>query len=316
MSYTNPKITFYRTRTFGEKLNTSFEFIRETWKPILRLSFYLILPICLIQAMATNTYMELWISMSKNTSTDEPSSMFLTLIASNGALLLCILAGTSVMSGLVYTLMQMYENRETRLIGIRFADIKTLLIKNTRKLIGSMLLLFFLILFVVGILIGFMVVMTIGSPWTLLLTLPLVFVLIFGLTVPLSYFAPVYIFEDCSFSDALKKAFRYGFSAFIETFCVLIVLGFLSNIISGITTTPWYLVFFIGQLFSAASPELGLTSNPFFVIGSYLLGVLQAYGTYMSIILTITGFSFQYFHIREKHEGISVQSNIQQFEHL
>ena len=40
----------YVKRPFGEKLNASFDFIKENWKQLFKYSTYLILPICLIQA--------------------------------------------------------------------------------------------------------------------------------------------------------------------------------------------------------------------------------------------------------------------------
>ena len=66
MEYPNPKIRFYRERTFGEKLNITFDYLRENWRPLLRFSLYLILPLCLIQSFFLNRFMV-------NTLTDLPS---------------------------------------------------------------------------------------------------------------------------------------------------------------------------------------------------------------------------------------------------
>ena len=50
MESQKPKIAMYVKRPFGEKLNASFDFIKENWKQLFKYSTYLILPICLIQA--------------------------------------------------------------------------------------------------------------------------------------------------------------------------------------------------------------------------------------------------------------------------
>ena len=52
-----PKINFYRERTFGEKLNTTFDYLRHSWRPLLRYSLYFILPLCLVQAFFLNQLM-------------------------------------------------------------------------------------------------------------------------------------------------------------------------------------------------------------------------------------------------------------------
>ena len=50
MESQKPKIAMYVKRPFGEKLNASFDFIKENWKQLLKYATYLILPVCLLQA--------------------------------------------------------------------------------------------------------------------------------------------------------------------------------------------------------------------------------------------------------------------------
>ena len=52
MESQKPKIAMYVKRSFGEKLNASFDFIRENWKLMLKFTTYLLLPLCLIQALS------------------------------------------------------------------------------------------------------------------------------------------------------------------------------------------------------------------------------------------------------------------------
>ena len=51
---TNSKIPLYKERTFGEKFSVTFAFLRQNWKLWLQLSCYLLLPLCLVQALALN----------------------------------------------------------------------------------------------------------------------------------------------------------------------------------------------------------------------------------------------------------------------
>lgn len=57
MESQKPKIAMYVKRNFGEKLSASFDFIKENWKLMLKFTTYLLLPICLIQALSLNGLM-------------------------------------------------------------------------------------------------------------------------------------------------------------------------------------------------------------------------------------------------------------------
>ena len=41
------KVAMYVKRSFGDKMNASFDFIKENWKPLFKFATYLILPLLL-----------------------------------------------------------------------------------------------------------------------------------------------------------------------------------------------------------------------------------------------------------------------------
>ena len=45
MESQKPKIAMYVKRPFGEKLNASFDFLKENWKLLLKFTTYLLLPL-------------------------------------------------------------------------------------------------------------------------------------------------------------------------------------------------------------------------------------------------------------------------------
>ena len=57
MESQKPKIAMYVKRNFGEKLSVSFDFIKENCKLMRKFTTYLLLPICLIQALSLNGMM-------------------------------------------------------------------------------------------------------------------------------------------------------------------------------------------------------------------------------------------------------------------
>jgi hypothetical protein len=307
MEYLKPKIQFYKVRAFGEKLNVSFEFLRETWKPLLKNSVYLILPICLIQAFAMQTYIQSTLSLA-----DGDIAGYTSLLIPYGILVLCALIGSCSLSAMVYSLMQTYDTRENRLEGITFADFKATFLKNAGKMAKMML--FFL---GVGLLVVLIIVLFAAlSPWSLLATIPVFLIGFVAVMIPLSLFSPIYLFEDIPFGVAFKKALRHGFSVWGELFLIMFIFGLLSGIISGVTSIPWYIVVFVGQMFALVEPDTAFNTALWYRTLSYLLAIVQAYGAYLGAILGAVGLAFQYFHIREQKEGISVKADIANFDRL
>lgn len=312
MQFPNPPIRFFKVRTFGEKFNTAFDFLRETWKPLLKFSLYLILPVCLIQAFAMNAYIRFVFSMAAMNTSSEPMGFLFSFLASYGVLILCILLGSCLLSSLVYTLMQEYERRENRLLDITFADFKDHLWQNLRKMVRVTL--FFVGVFIVCMLV--FALLSILSPWTLVLTIPLLLIGMLAFSVPCSIFMPLYIFEDQPFSVALRRAFKYGFSAWGEIFLVILVFGLLGSIVSTVTMIPWYIMVLVKSVFTLAGDDPGITASWGYELILYILGIFQSYGTYLSGIITSVGLAFQYFHLREKKEGLSVNERIAHFDRL
>lgn len=312
MQFPNPKIKFYKIRTFGEKFNATFDFLRETWKPIIKFSLYLILPVCLIQSLAMSAYMRFAFSLGANDFSGGVMGAISSFLMSYGILLLCLIAGSCMLSSLIYTLMQEYERRENRLLDITLADFKSTLLRNLAKMVKATF--FFLGVFILCMIIFGLLIAV--SPWTMVLTIPLLLIGCFIVFIPLSLFTPLYIFEDQPFSVALKRSFKYGFSAWGEIFLVLLVFGLLGSIISTVTMMPWYIMIMIKSVFTLAGEDAGITASWGYEFLVYLLGIVQSYGTYLSAIITSVGMGFQYFHIREKKEGFSVNESIANFDQL
>lgn len=80
MESQKPKVAMYVKRSFGEKLNASFDFIKENWKLLLKFITYLLLPVSLIQALSLNGLMggALKISAVASTTAMAASPSFLS----------------------------------------------------------------------------------------------------------------------------------------------------------------------------------------------------------------------------------------------
>ena len=312
MENKKPRIEFYRQRTFSEKLNVIFEFIRENWKPLLKYSFYLLMPVCLIQSFATNALFDTYISLvSKTTQDNLFNNSLYSVIANYGIMMLCILIGAAIMSGMLYAMMQTYSTRENRLQDVTLNDFKDTLIKNIWKYIRVLLV----AMLAYTLIIGIMAFLAYISIMTFFITIP-IFIVFILLLIPLMMIIPVYLFEhDIKLLAAIKKAWKLGIATFWGMLGLMFVLYIISSVIQTVTMMPWYLTLFVGTIFSLSS-ESAMNQSFIYKFIVYLLGLVQSFGVYVSVIISIIGLAFQYFHAREKVEGITIESNISNFGEL
>ena len=312
MDISTPRIPFYRERTFGEKLNVTFDYLRQSWRPLLRYTLYFILPLCLIQAFFLNELMA-------NTLIDVPvpgqagfGDVVSRVLSHAVGVYCCYIAGYILLSALLYSLMLTYERREGGLRGVTFDELRG----SLWRLIGrSVRVLLFGLLFslLIGAFIGLPALLS--SLWTLLATIPVVFLLILVFSSPLWLFAPLYLLGDRPFFASLSLSFRWGMRSWFEIFGLMLVFGLIGSIINMVTYLPWYLFTFLGRLFSYTEGN-GMADTLWFQLTSYILGIIQSYGYYLSQVIAMTGIAFEYFHLREKHEGISTQADIASFSKL
>ena len=305
MESQKPKIAMYVKRPFGEKLNASFDFIKENWKQLFKYSTYLILPICLIQAANFSGLMgsmtDITAMQASGGISDNPLAALGPSFALNYAgVIFFSCLGALLMTSLIYAMVRLYNEREERLNGVVFGDIKSLLLRNVKRLFLMGIACSFLFIFAVI----FIVLLAVLTPFTLILTIPL----LFAFMVPLALMAPIYLFEDISLGEAFAKTFRLGFATWGGVFLILIVMGIIASVLQGIVSIPWYVIYIVKMIFTmsdggATSSSVGLN------FAQYLFSILMLYGSYLSAIFGIVGLVYQYGHASEVVDSITVESD-------
>ncbi|MCD7899910.1 MAG: hypothetical protein LUH22_08545 [Bacteroides sp.] len=305
------KIAFYAQRSFSEKMNVSFDFIKENWKPLLKYSTYFILPLCLLQALSLNGILktifnpEFANNIELDTFGGEMAAFWLHYVLS----FLFSYIGSIIIGAVIYGLIKTYNDRPGGLENITLSELWPLFLSNAGRLLLQLIIGFFLMLFVWGLIfvLGFLV-----SWLTLLLTIPLFLIII----VPLMLWAPVYLYERIDIFSALGKAFRLGFATWGGVFAIMFIMGIIANVLQGVISLPWGISFAVSYLFTLSefggSGDLSIGAN----FMNYIFAVMMTYGIYISMILVLVGISYQYSHANEKVSNISVESDIENFEQL
>lgn len=310
MESQKPKIALYAKRSFGEKLTASFDFIKENWKILLKFTTYLLLPVCLIQALSMNGIMSETASASNiiGTSGYSNPAILASYFSYYGLHMLVYMIGTTLLISMVYALIRTYNEREERLEGITLGMLRPLLFSNMKRMLIVMLIgLFFLICF------GAVAVVII---MVLPLLLILLFPLFFAVIVPLALWAPIYLFEDISVMKAFQKSLRLGFATWGGIFLVSLVMGLIASILQGVTMMPWYIATLVKYIFAMSDTGSELTVSAGYNFILYLLGIIQAFGAYLAMIFTVIGIAYQYGHASEKMDNITIESDIDNFDKL
>lgn len=311
MELQKPKIALYVKRPFGEKLNAAFDFIKENWKPLLKLTTYLILPLCLIQALSLNGLMGGAMTMTTLANSAVANSdlgMLAGFMTYYALYMLLYLIGTAMLSSLVYTLIRTYNEREGGLQGVTLRELKPLLLRN----IGRMLLLMVVSTVLVALAMIPIGVLMYLSMYTLALTIPL----LIAFSVPLALFAPIYLFEDITIMAALGKTFRLGFATWGGIFLISIIMGIIGSVLQGVTMVPWYVATVVKYFFAMSDTESTATVSVGYSFLLYLLGIIQAFGAYLSMIFALIGLAYQYGHASEVVDSVTVENDIDNFDKL
>lgn len=313
MESQKPRIDIYVKRPFGEKMNASFDFIKENWKPMFKYITYLLLPLSLLQALSLNQFMGSYMGLTseitkRGTDGDSVLSALPMLGLNYSVMMFCYWVGAMLLTALIYAMMKTYSKREERLERITLSELKPLLMHNMVALIKMSLFIFLLVLIVISIVVGLAVL----TPFTLILTVPL----LVACAVPLSLLSPVYLFEDISLIEALKKAYRLGFATWGGVFLITLVMGVIASILQGVIGTPWSVALMVKNIFSLSEGGDAAASSIGYSFALYLFGILQCYGIYLSGVFTILGVTYQYGHASEVVDSVSVEDDIEHFEKL
>ncbi|WP_455591364.1 hypothetical protein [Bacteroides sp.] len=298
-----PKIALYVQRSFSDKLTAAFSFFNENWKLLVKYCAYFLLPVSILQSLFMNKFIGAAGNLSVLDLEGKASFMM-----SYGLLIFFSALGGLILCSLVYALMIIYNEREERLQGLTMAELKPVLFRCMGRL-------FIMGLFIAGV--SILVIAVIGilasvSLWTLLLTIPFLIICL----VPLALFFPIYLLEKIDIWAAFIKSFRLGFATWAGIFGISFVMGFIANVLQGVASIPWYIMFGIGVVLSDGNVQEAMNNSVGAGFLIYLFGVLMCFGAYISMALPILGIIYQYGHASEKMEHISVVDDIEKFEQL
>ena len=300
------KIEFYKNRSLGDRFSASAQFIRQNWLVFFKNIIIPAIPIVLIQAFFSMRYSGFLSSLLGNLRNMEnldymnnmmsPSYMGSALLL--GLLSFILMLYMYAMSGSLMS----YYNEGLLTKETKFKELSGKMFSNMGKMFLVMLLLIviiFVVFFILALLMA--AVMSSNSGIMAVIFMIIMFAAIFAIMPPvaLSYF-PAF-FQGAGVWGSIKKGIGLGFKNWGSTFATIFIAGIITAIISYIFGLPYQLWI----MFSGGSGIIG-----------YILALISTIGTLLVTPLTFVFLAFQYFSIVEKEEGISLQSQVDEFDDL
>lgn len=318
MQQNQPKIEFYRTRTFTEKLTDTFGFLRENWKPMMKYFIYIMLPISIVTAFFANHFFNGYLSiigMFESSSGLDNDRLIKFGLSTLGAIIVSVMAYL-VLVGLVYAMIRLYHLREERLKNLSWGELKPHLWHCMKRSLWLMLAGLLLLVVIGGIFI--LVFMGIASINRILglVSVILLYVLALVVILPMSLAAPAYMLEDdLGVFGAYLKGMRLGFATWGGVFALTFVVGIITGVVQSFTMLPWYALSMVKMVVTVANKQDGgFFNSSLFDFIQYLTCILSCLGYFVSAVITMIGLTVQYGHACDKIDGVGVARNIEKFD--
>ena len=294
------RIEFYKNRSIGERLSAAIDFLKQNWKVLYKNILLGGLPLAVI----------LGFFLASQQGAASASGVFGVFLFTFLSLFISYLSMIYMYSMTGAVLLHYERDQLTETTG--WSDLKDTFFRLAGKTTLISLVVFIPLILIVTLLVvifSFSVASAAGSSASSLVSVMvmLLFILLFfGVFIALApsfvmlYF-PAY-FSDKEILQSIKISFVLGFRNWGSLFVSILLAGIVLGVVSVLFNLPFQLI----SLFSPGNIS----------IVSYLLAVLSAIGSLIATPIMVVIFAFQYFSIVEKEEGVSLQSQIDEFENL
>lgn len=308
------RINLYASRSIGETLSATFDFVTQNFMPLIKFLSAFLLPVSALMGLS---YQSMFSSFAHIDNLNDETEQILSVVMSYLPVLVLCLIGALLTVAVTYTLMQKYQQRDNLLKGLTLSEIKPLLKHNLWRVFKMLLLLTLIgiVAFVVLVLVATMI-MSIGSKFEAFLFL--LYMAMLAIALPLGLVLPLCVFEpELSLFSCVKKALRLGFKTWGTLFVVMLVITMLVQIVSFILMIPFLFTTMTTMFFEIDSSQyasLAYTSSAWFSVLTFASSLLFCFGLLLMSALSFVAFAFCYGRAADKVEGVSVKNAVQNFD--
>lgn len=308
------RIYLYASRSIGETLSATFDFVAQNFVPLIKFLSAFLLPVSALMGLS---YQSLFSSLAHIEDYDDETELILSAVTGYIPVFVLCLIGALLTVAVTYTLMQKYQQRDNLLKGLTLSEIKPLLKHNLWRVFKMLLLLTLIgmVAFVALVLVATMI-MAIGGKFEAFLFL--LYMAMLAIALPLGLALPMCVFEpELGLFSCVKKALRLGFKTWGTLFVVMLVITMLVQIVSLILIIPFMFTTVASMFFEIDSSQyasLAYTSSAWFSVLTFATSLLFCFGLLLMSALSFVAFAFCYGRAADKVEGVSVKNAVQNFD--
>jgi len=306
-------IDFHRTRDFSRKLNATFEFIRQNFKPLGKSILFIAGPAVLVGSVMAGSFIGEFfnLGMSAQGNPEALSTYFLSINFWMQFLLMFVFLTISFVIGIatINCYLIIYDQKKSNHIEV--SEVWSLVRKAFWLYLGTSIL--FFLLFMVAYVMLLIPVFILANISGVLVFFGVLFVvggiifLIFSSS--LTYFIQLY--EKKNFMDAVGRSMRLvNNGKWWSTFGLIMVLYLIMMTVSYFFIIPYYVVLFTESLHSVSTDTVAEPTS-----GWKLWTIVFFTLYYMAQMLLATlpnvGIAFQYFNLVEIKEAKGLMNQIE-----
>lgn len=286
-----PKIKYFVQRDFGQKINVTFEFIRENFKSLFKILLIVDGPLAAIFGFSYSYYQT---SLFRSIGTG-PGEMFnsSSILFSISIMMIAGMLLTYTFYAIILRYMQLYQEMAPAEITLK--KITPTLFKDSGMLFAMSVVYF------IPVMIGMFIFLIPG--------------IYFLIAASLCF--PIVIFEGANVIDAISRSFKLIKDKWWSTFGLLFIMGMIQGAIGMLFYIPMYAIMIL-QLIQAdaegVSPFVDNSNSDTIVFA--LASTISYIGVFASYSLGAIAISFQYFNLREKNEAVGLMSDIKSMEQV
>ncbi|MDL5046746.1 hypothetical protein QQ054_11960 [Oscillatoria amoena NRMC-F 0135] len=307
-------IEFQQPRDFSKKLNATFEFIKQNFKPLTRCLLFIAGPPMIIGSILSGNlytgYLGFITGFSRNPGNPDIMVDYLSspiLWIQIAAAVLLMLVSFVVIVSVINNYMLEYEGTKSNRIEVEVIWER---VRNTLPMYVGTAVLYWLLLIAGYLMIVLAVTGAVLISGLLGFLAGLVTVVGFiYLVVALSLLFIIRAWENTGFFQAVSRCFTLIRDKWWSTFGLMVVTGIIQSTISSVFLIPWYINFFITMMHSIDGSPV---SDPSFLseLVNTILMTLYFITSFLLYAIPLLALAFQYFNLVELKEAKGLLTRI------
>lgn len=306
-------IDYHQTRDFSRKMNVTFEFVRQNFRPLGKSILFIAGPPVLLASLLMGSFFKdmfsASFSMGRGGDPDMMRDMFMTPNFWLQLLLMCVFLMVSTVATIatINNYILLYEERKTNRIEV--GDVWGRVRDTFWMYFGTALL--FAIVWTAACAVMTIPVVLLArlSPLLVGFGVMALFCLVIYLMFGSSLVFIIRAYERIGFFSALARSFKLMQGKWWSTFGLIIVLYIIVVVVSYVFMIPWYVITLVSSLHNAGvegigEPTSGLQTISLIFLTLYYLAQMVMYA------LPNVGIAFQYFNLVERKEAKGLMSQI------